>query len=157
MDTSERFAQTILNGFESYFADFQNITLAAKPRFENADWQGVHNASRARIDLYKAKVLKVMEFVRLIAGDKLQDLAFWTDARQHYALLIRGHNNFEIAETFFNSVYCATFEHRRVRNEYAFVFSSQGDMPPVGEAKILRNYRAWDGLEAMFTRMLDEY
>ncbi|MEE4659626.1 MAG: bifunctional isocitrate dehydrogenase kinase/phosphatase, partial [Halieaceae bacterium] len=98
-----------------------------------------------------------MEFVRLIAGSKLQDLVFWTDARQHYALLIRGHNNFEIAETFFNSVYCATFEHRRVRNEYAFVFSSQGDMPPVGEAKILRNYRAWDGLEAMFTRMLDEY
>ena len=32
MDTSLRFAHTILNGFESYFADFQNITLAAKPR-----------------------------------------------------------------------------------------------------------------------------
>ncbi len=157
METSERFAQTILNGFESYFADFQNITLAAKPRFENADWQGVHSASRARIDLYKAKVLKVMEFVRLIAGDNLRDLTFWTEARAHYARLIRGHNNFEIAETFFNSVYCSAFEHRRVRNEYAFVFSSQGDMPPVGDAKILRNYRAPDGVEAMFTRMLQEY
>ena len=52
---SERFARTILNGFESYFAEFQNITLAAKSRFENADWQGMHQASTQRIDLYKIK------------------------------------------------------------------------------------------------------
>ena len=30
MESRERFARTILNGFESYFAEFQNITLAAK-------------------------------------------------------------------------------------------------------------------------------
>ncbi len=157
METSQRFAHTILNGFESYFADFQNITLAAKPRFENADWQGIHAAGRERIDLYKVKVNKVMDYVRLIAGEHIRDLNFWTDARAHYAALIKGHNNFEIAETFFNSVYCSSFEHRKIRNEYAFVFSSQGDMPPVGEARILRNYRSPDGVEAMFSRMLDEY
>lgn len=157
METSERFAQTILNGFESYFADFQNITLAAKPRFENADWQDVHAASRARIDLYKEKINNVMDFVRIIAGDRLHDLEFWTEARAHFARLIQGHNNFEIAETFYNSVYCKAHQHRRVRNDYAFVFSSQGDMPPVSEARILRNYRAWDGLENMFGRILDEY
>ena len=71
METSERFAKTILNGFESYFADFQNITLAARPRFENADWAGIHAASRQRIDLYKTKVNQVMEFVWLIAGERL--------------------------------------------------------------------------------------
>ncbi len=157
METSERFAQTILNGFESFFAEFQNITLAAKPRFENADWQGVHAASRERIDLRKGKVSKVMEYVRIIAGDHLHDLVFWTEAKAHYERLVRGHNNFEIAETFFNSVYCSTFQHRKIRNDYAFVFSSQGDMPPVTEARILRNYRAPDSLEAMFTRLLDDY
>jgi isocitrate dehydrogenase kinase/phosphatase len=157
VETSQRFAQTILNGFESYFADFQNITLAARPRFENADWQGVHSASGQRIDLYKAKVNQVMEFVELIAGDQLKNLEFWGQARAHYARLIEGHNNFEIAETFFNSLYCATFDHRMIRDEHAFVFSSQEDMPPVRELQIFRRYRANAGLEAMLDDLLDDY
>ena len=55
MERRERFARTILNGFESYFADFQNITLAAKSRFENADWHGMQAASRQRIDLVRER------------------------------------------------------------------------------------------------------
>jgi isocitrate dehydrogenase kinase/phosphatase len=157
VETSARFAQTILNGFESYFADFQNITLAARPRFENADWQGVHAASRKRIDLYKLKVNQVMEFVEIIAGENLRDFNFWTEAKQHYARLIDGHNNFEIAETFFNSVYCSTFDHHRIRNEHAFVFSTQADMPPVRDMQIFRNYRSRDGLETMVDKLLDDY
>ena len=157
METSQRFAQSILNGFESYFADFQNLTLAAKPRFENADWQGVHKASRKRIDLYKVKVAQVYEFVELIAGNNLHDFGFWKEARQHYARLIEGHNNFEIAETFFNSIFCSTFDHRLIRNDYAFVFSSQGDMPPVKEQQIFRNYRCRGGLEQMIETLLDDY
>ena len=74
MEISFRFAQTILNGFESYFADFQNVTLAARPRFEDGDWQGIHKSSERRIDLYKAKVAQVLEFVKLIAGGRLHDL-----------------------------------------------------------------------------------
>lgn len=157
METSQRFAQTILNGFESYFADFQNLTLAAKPRFEKADWQGVHAASRKRIDLYKLKVGQVYEFVELIAGDNLHDFSFWKEARQHYARLIEGHNNFEIAETFFNSIFCSTFDHRQIRNDYAFVFSSQGDMPTVKEQQIFRHYRCQQGLEQMIESVLDDY
>ncbi len=68
--------------------------------------------------------------MEIIAGDELHDLEFWRDARGIYSNKIRGHNNFEIAETFFNSVYCAVFKHRRIRNDYAFVFSPLGDMPP---------------------------
>ncbi len=157
METSQRFAQTILNGFESYFADFQNITLAARPRFENADWQGMHTASTQRIDLYKAKVGQVMEFVELIAGEHLKDPDFWAQARAHYAQLVEGHNNFEIAETFFNSIYCSTFDHRKIRDEHAFVFSSQDDMPPVGESQIFRRYRAGDGLKSMLDKLLADY
>jgi isocitrate dehydrogenase kinase/phosphatase len=116
LEKRERFARTILNGFESYFAEFQNITLASKSRFENADWQGMQQASIQRIDLYKEKTNQILEFVELIAGDELHDLNFWRESRACYANLIRGHNNFEIAETFFNSVYCAVFKHRKIRD-----------------------------------------
>ncbi|MCX2983270.1 bifunctional isocitrate dehydrogenase kinase/phosphatase [Halieaceae bacterium IMCC14734] len=157
MDTSMRFAQTILHGFESYFADFQNITLAARPRFENADWAGIHAASRERIDLYKEKINKVSEFVELIAGDQLRDLDFWSAVREHYAVLIKGHNNYEIAETFFNSIYCSAFSHRKIRDEYAFVFSPHGDMPSVSSGRLWRSYQLEVGLEVFLEQMLDDY
>ena len=157
METRERFARTILNGFESYFADFQNITLAAKTRFENADWQGLQQASAQRIDLYKAKTTKIYEYVELIAGDQLHDFEFWREARDVYSGLIDGHDNFEIAETFFNSVYCAVFKHRKIRNEYAFVFSPHGDMPPVDVSKVYKTYPLDGSVECLLTNLLEDY
>ncbi len=157
MEKHERFARTILNGFESYFADFQNITLAAKSRFENGDWQGMHFASTARIDLYKEKTNKVFEFVELIAGSQLRDFKFWREARGSYTDLIIGHNNFEIAETFFNSVYCAVFKHRKIRDEHAFVFSPQADIPPSGVTTVFKSYSLRGSLESLLAELLQDY
>ena len=72
----------------------------------------------------------VYEYVELIAGEHLHELEFWREAREVFSRMIDGHHNFEIAETFFNSIYCAVFKHRKIRNEYVFVFSPHGDMPP---------------------------
>lgn len=157
MDRQERFARTILNGFESYFAEFQNITLAARTRFENADWLGIRAASIERIDLYKEKSNTVNEYVELIAGDRFKDLAFWQEARDIYADLIAGHNNFEIAETFFNSIYCATFKHRKIRDEYAFVFSPHGDMPPADVSKVYKTFRRQSTVAELLSQVLDAY
>ena len=157
MDKQERFARTVLNGFESYFADFQNITLAAKSRFENGDWHGMHAASAQRIDLYKLKTTKVYEYVELIAGDQLRDLTFWREARESYARLIVGHNNFEIAETFFNSVYCAVFKHRKIRDEHAFVFSPQADIPPADVTPVFKSYALNRSLPSMLEELLQDY
>jgi isocitrate dehydrogenase kinase/phosphatase len=157
VERRERFARTILNGFESYFAEFQNITLAAKSRFENADWHGMRQASIQRIDLYKAKTSQVYEYVELIAGEQLRDYDFWRDARDVYSRLIEGHNNFEIAETFFNSMYCAVFKHRKIRNEYAFVFSPHGDMPPADVSKVYRTYRLKGPMAALLEEILTDY
>jgi len=157
MERNERFARIILNGFESYFADFQNITLAARTRFENADWHGVQAGSRDRIDLYKHKVAAVLDYVRLVAGDQLDDLEFWREAKPIYARLIEGHNNFEIAETFFNSVFCKVLDHAQIRDDYAFVFSPQGDMPPSDMSSVLRCYSAVPDLRTAFSRVLADY
>ena len=157
MERRERFARTILNGFESYFADFQTITLAAKSRFENADWQGMQQASNQRIDLYKVKTSDIYDYVELIAGEQLHDFEFWRQARDVYSDLIEGHDNFEIAETFFNSMYCAVFKHRKIRNEYAFVFSPHGDMPPVDVSKVYKTYQLEGSLESLLETLLQDY
>ena len=157
MERRERFARTVLNGFESYFAEFQNITLAAKSWFENADWHGIQQASAQRIDLYKAHTTRVNQYVELIADKHLHDLQFWREARDAYSTLITGHNNFEIAETFFNSVYGAVFKHRKIRNEYVFVFSPLGDMPPSDVSRVFNRYQLSDSLGGLLQRLLDDY
>lgn len=157
MERRERFARIILNGFESYFADYQNITLGARSRFENADWLGVHAATIQRIDLYKLKVNFVLNTVELVAGEELRNYEFWRDTRKIYAGLIRGHNNFEIAETFYNSVYNAVFLHEQVRNDYAFVFSSQGDIPLSDSSPVLRHYSVEQSLGTTLEKLLVDY
>ncbi|GAB5452767.1 MAG: bifunctional isocitrate dehydrogenase kinase/phosphatase [Halioglobus sp.] len=157
MDTCERFVRTILNGFESFFADYQTITLAARARFENADWHGIRAAATERIDLRRAKIAQVKHYAELIAGDALYDLEFWRSARGIYAQLIEGHNNFEMAETFFNTIYCAVHSHRQIRDEYAFVFSPQGDMPPADVSKVYRTYRKQGSWSDLWNALLDDY
>lgn len=152
-----RFARTILNGFEVFFAEFQNITLAAKTRFENGDWHGLQESARRRIDLRKQKTAEIIAYVELIAGDHLKDFEFWREVREIYAGMVEGHNNFEIAETFFNSVFCAVFDHRRIRDDYAFVFSAHGDMPPADINSVFRSYERQGSIDAFWQSILEDY
>ena len=153
MDKQTRLARTILNGFYSYFADFENITLAARTRFEQAEWAAMHQASTRRIDLYKAKVVETLEFVEFIAGDRLKEFDFWSETRGIYSDLVRGMTNFEIAETFYNSIYNAVFEHRRIRDKHAFVFSPQGDMPPVDVSQVVKRFLLRSGYRCCNSRL----
>jgi isocitrate dehydrogenase kinase/phosphatase len=157
VERRERFARIILNGFEAYFAEFQNITLGARSRFENADWLGIHTATIERIDLYKVKLNSVLGSVELVAADELRNYSFWRDARKIYAGLIRNHSNFEIAETFYNSVFNAVFQHKQVRNDYAFVFSSQGDIPLADSSPVLRYYQAGGSVPDTLRKLLLDY
>jgi isocitrate dehydrogenase kinase/phosphatase len=157
MDKQSRLARTILNGFTAYFAEFENITLSARTRFENAEWRATQEASMRRIDIYKLQVLETIDVVEYIAQDRLHDLEFWAETRDLYAELVRGMTNFEIAETFYNSIFNAVFEHRWIRDDYAFVFSPQGDMPPVDVRRVLNQYRTKGDFKAAVANLLFDY
>ena len=99
---ARRIARTILNGFESYFAEYQNITLGAKRRFETANWQAVQKANIERMDLYKIKVNRVVRLVREVTSQDLSSLELWRAAKAAYAQLVSNHANYEIAD---NSIF----------------------------------------------------
>ena len=79
--TARRMAKTIYNGFHSYFADFQNITLGAKARFEKAHWQAVQTANQDRIELYKSKVQMTAELLGTVTNRDITDLDLWRQAK----------------------------------------------------------------------------
>ena len=56
VDLVNQVAESILYGFNRHFIRFQEITLAAKHRFETADWAGEVQARKERIYFYDERV-----------------------------------------------------------------------------------------------------
>ena len=123
-----RLAATVLHGFDEYRARFKQITSDASRRFRDAAWREAQQASAARINLYGEKVEETLDRLqRTFAQDVLAHCETWREARGHYAQLISQRLDYELAETFFNSLFCSVFQHRHIRNDWMFVYSSRED------------------------------
>ncbi|HCL7061716.1 TPA: bifunctional isocitrate dehydrogenase kinase/phosphatase [Escherichia coli] len=118
-------AQTILQGFDAQYGRFLEVTSRAQQRFEQADWHAVQQAMKNRIHLYDHHVGLVVEQLRCITNGQSTDAAFLLRVKEHYTRLLPDYPRFEIAESFFNSVYCRLFDHRSLTPERLFIFSSQ--------------------------------
>ena len=123
MGLSQDIAQSILNGFNRHFTIFSEITRGARARFENADWEAERVASRERIMFYDTRVKdEIRDLHQLFDLDKFND-ALWFDVKREYIQLIQNHHQPELAETFYNSVFCALFHRDYFDNDYIFVRS----------------------------------
>ncbi|CAM4224558.1 bifunctional isocitrate dehydrogenase kinase/phosphatase [Vreelandella rituensis] len=122
-----RLATTILHGFDEYRTRFKEITHDASRRFREAAWLEAQQASAERINLYEEKVQDTLSRLkRSFDNDEmLSHCEHWREARNHYADLISQRLDYELAETFFNSLFCSIFHHRHIRNDWMFVYSSR--------------------------------
>ncbi|MFT4998997.1 MAG: isocitrate dehydrogenase kinase/phosphatase [Chitinophagales bacterium] len=157
MSTSRQLARTILNGFHSMFADFQNITLGARARFEQQDWKGVQQAQADRLEIYKSKVDRLLPLLTNLAGDHIHNLATWQQMRQDYGQLIGQYSNFEIAESFYNSVFCKVFAHQHITNDYAFVLSSRRRRNTRSELAAFSSYEFNGQIKELAAKILSDY
>ena len=148
-------AKTILNGFRSYFADYLNSTLSAKARFEKADWHGVQQANVDRLELYKDKVAQTVQYLEMVTNKDIASLKLWSEAKQAYTQLVFNFPNFEIAETFFNSVFSDIHDHDKINDDIIYVLSSQLIEAPEAEYSIFVRYEG-EGFRDTFRRILKE-
>ncbi|HEI8429217.1 TPA: bifunctional isocitrate dehydrogenase kinase/phosphatase [Proteus mirabilis] len=125
MTAEDLVAQTILQGFDAQYGRFLEITSGAQYRFEQADWHGIQLAMKERIRLYDNHVGLVVEQLRCIRHDIDKESVFLQKVKERYTQLLPNYPRFEIAESFFNSVYCRLFHHRELNKKNLFVFSSQ--------------------------------
>lgn len=157
MSSAHRLARTILNGFHAMFADFQNVTLGAKARFEQGDWHAVQQAQADRLEVYKSKVDNLMPMLSTMVNHALDDLELWREVRGHYATLISQHSNYEIAESFFNSVFCKVFGHQHIDDDFAFVTSSQHRQPGSVDFPLYNTYRIESDIRSLIFSILRDY
>ncbi|TDN46758.1 bifunctional isocitrate dehydrogenase kinase/phosphatase [Scandinavium goeteborgense] len=150
-------AQTILQGFDAQYGRFLEVTSGAQQRFEQADWHAVQQAMKQRIHLYDHHVGLVVEQLRCITEGKSPDAAFLLRVKEHYTALLPDYPRFEIAESFFNSVYCRLFDHRSLTPERLFIFSSQPERRFRGIPRPLaKDFYPDNGWETLLNQMLTD-
>ena len=118
---SHRVAETILEGFDRHFQLFQEITRSAKQRFEDADWEGESTARKERIYFYDQRVNEAIDQLHERFELDRVDNILWQDVKRWYLWLLYDHGQPELAETFYNSVFCRLFDSAYFNNDYIFV------------------------------------
>lgn len=136
---SHYLAQKILQGFHCHYDRFQRLTAGARSRFLRAQWQQVIDASAERISYYDRQVKATSEDIQWTVGNHF-DEQVWLATRQRYHALLRFHPQAELAETFYNSVFCRAFERRYFNNDFIFVETVLESHIPVSVQSQYRSY-----------------
>ena len=99
-------ASRIINGFDRHIALFIEITQSARERFQQCQWNEVHRSSRARTNFYDQRVNETFNEIKDDFSINVLDDALWQQVKASYSDLLTNHNQPELAETFYNSVFC---------------------------------------------------
>lgn len=146
-------AHTILQGFDAQYGRFLDITAGAQQRFEQADWQAVQQAMKTRIHLYDSHVTLVVDQLRILNDAAHWDDRFWLQVKQDYEALLPDYPRAEIAESFFNSVYCRLHGHAHLQPQRLFIFSTQQRAAQPARP-LARRYQPQHGWQAMLEQVL---
>jgi len=137
-------AKTMLNGFERHIYLFSEITQSAKQRFELCQWDKVQVAAKARTDFYDQRVKETLDTLKQdFFIDELND-ELWQAVKSSYVKLLHQHPQPELAESFYNSVFCHLFERKYYHNAYIFVESSLEQLVQIPSANISTFYQPAD-------------
>jgi len=167
-------AKKILLGFEHHYQNIKSASIEAKRCFEEKEWEKIENNSKLRLNFYDEQVdvfcknlsseLKKQtlygakaEFNETQKMDKFNS-DFWKNTKHVYIELITSHKQPELAETFYNSVFCRIFSRSFYNNQYIFtkpcVSLNYIDM----DEPVIDSYFVDDGqLKETLTSVLNNY
>lgn len=118
---AETIAKVLIEGFNRHYRLFHHSSALAKQRFETASWQEGQQAVRDRIQFYDDRVRETAEKLHgEFHADSLSD-SVWHQAKLQYIGLLTNHKQPELAETFFNSVFCQILHRTYFHNDFIFV------------------------------------
>ena len=129
-------AKKILMGFERHYQNIKSASIEAKRCFEEKEWEKIERDSKLRLNFYDEQVddfckklsleLKKQtlygakaEFNESKSGNKFNS-EFWKNTKNVYTELITSHKQPELAETFYNSVFCRIFSRNFYNNQFIY-------------------------------------
>ena len=117
MDTQQAAAlgaEIIQRGFEEYHDGFRATTRRVKRRFERRDWVGISSDTVERLNDHPRSIGKTYRLLRQQLSLRLDDRALWVALKDAYTSEILGRGDFEVAQTYFNSLVRRFFPHAGV-------------------------------------------
>lgn len=141
-------SEQIGQAFRHYQARFQEVSAQARDRFLQRDWAGSHADAAERLHLYPAELDRLAPALEGLMGARLRDRKIWMATKAVYSSLIAQSSQWEIAETFFNSVTRRLFDTEGVDQTIEFV-DTDFDAPPTDLSVDLECLRSGTSLEEL--------
>ncbi|MCA9187168.1 MAG: bifunctional isocitrate dehydrogenase kinase/phosphatase [Pirellulaceae bacterium] len=151
---AKKLAGSILESFDLFQQRYREITRRAEVRFRQRDWHGMANDATERIDIYETTVKELVTWAKQVLGSRIGSHLAWVSTKAVYSGLIEERDDWEIAETFFNSVTRCIFDTVGVDEEIEFVHTDFEHPPTVPERPAYRSYDLSAGLVATIAAIL---
>lgn len=149
---SVRLAERILAGFDQHYQIFRSYCKRAHQGFLGAQWLELQAIHRDRVDLYDAQVDLCVQSLRELDGGLIPEN--WQGVKPLVSEQLKHHPQPDLAETFFNSVFCRLFDRRYYNNEYIFVESDALWRHYETDEDMVRRYTVDGNLEATILQLL---
>ncbi|MFY8272589.1 bifunctional isocitrate dehydrogenase kinase/phosphatase [Pseudoalteromonas sp. SSDWG2] len=151
-------AQRILDGFTNHYRLFQSITARAPLAFAQRDWETMREIASLRISYYDTRVNETVEALAKQVSDPAHAPTTWTQTKFCYQEFLAFHPQAELAETFYNSVFCRLFERKYYNNDFIFVKATLADAPalPV-EAEYRSYFPVTQGLKPTIRQIITQF
>jgi isocitrate dehydrogenase kinase/phosphatase len=151
-------AEAILDGFDRHYRLFRETTAQAKQRFADADWLAGQALARERIGFYDRRVGETVAVLRREFRLRDRNDSLWRRVKVEYLRLLPQHHQPELAETYYNSVFCRLFDRRYYHNENIFVWPALSTEHLEAEVPTFRcYYPARDGFAAVICAILESF
>ncbi len=147
-------ARAIADAYRDLRKRFDGITSRAQTRFELLDWQGVAEDALERLHVYSPTARQTAAEVEKILGNRSADKRVWASMKAAYSGFAMERQDFELAETFFNSITRRVFATVGVDPEIEFV-ETDFRTPPTESLRDVSNvYRKTDSLADLLEKVL---
>ena len=158
METAERIAEELLDGFNRHYELFRTTSTRAKEAFDVGDWAEIQRLVKERILFYDTRVLEYVDRLRdELDADSIDD-SEWQLAKLIYVGLLVDHKRPELAETFFNSVTTRVLGRVYVHDDLMFKRAAVSTEYIPSEPPTYRSYYpAEPGLEATFLEVFRDF
>ena len=150
-------AARILEGFEAYMARFRAFNARAPERFARGDWRGMQADAVGRLKVYSRVVAKAVEDISKMLGTRTDDPMLWIPIKAVYSGLITDRQDWELAETFHNSITRQIFDTVGVDERIEFVDTDFDSPPSPSTEPVYLIYDRQESTEALVEMILSEF
>jgi len=134
-------AKAIRVGWAGFETRFRIVTRRARIRFSDRDWKGMAADARERLDLYSQTSTQVAADIAALLAGRTLDKTVWAAMKAVYSGFIAERNDWELAETFFNSVTRKIFTTVGVDPHIEFVDTDFDTPPTQARRPLYKSYR----------------